>query len=506
MIRFLQLLIIILFIGLTSCKDKVADIPIENQPPETGLFLYPDNSINSQPSKINIHWWGDDPDGLIVGFYFSFDKINWTFTNLNDSLFALQIGAKDTNYTFYVSAVDNNGNGIYDSEINQNGISYGAEPFNDLNGNKIHDSNETFTDIGLIDPTPAKQDFPIQNSAPIIFWNELSILPDTSFPVMSFGWEAEDIDGNETIETINISLNDTSNLSNIVSLNGAVRRITLRANDFQSSNPLMEIMIDGSEANINLQKLPGLKFNDNNKLFVQAVDISGAKSKYIVLPDSNETWYVKKPKGKILIVDDYSTQDNSDVFYNSVFDSLGLTGKFDVYDFHKQAPPYINVTFLETLKLFDYLFWYSDNNPSLDLASNSTQKYLDAGGKVAFSLQFPQTVDLTFLQSFLPITSDSSSFRISLLGGTKITSYSPEYPNLELSSGIFRVRSFYLNTLGAIPIYYFPDKELNGFIGFSSTDKKIFFIGVPLSKSNGGNANVKNLLDHIFFDDFGLMP
>ncbi len=61
-----------------------------------------------------------------------------------------------------------------------------------------------------------------------------------------------------------------------------------------------------------------------------------------------------------------------------------------------------------------------------------------------------------------------------------------------------------LNPLGGIPIYYFPNNEMKGFIGFTDLEKKLFFIGVPLNKANGGNANVKSLLNKVFFQDFGL--
>ena len=327
---------------------------------------------------------------------------------------------------------------------------------------------------------------------------------------MSFGWNATDIDGDETIQDINICLNDTTNSANIVSLDGSVRNITLRTSDFASSSPQMEIMIGGLESNIALQKLSGLILNGNNKFFVQAVDISGAKSNFIALPGEGNTWYVKKPKGKLLIVDDYITQDNSPSFYTSMFDdSLNLKGKYDVYDFHNEVPPYLNVTFYQTLKLFKYVFWYTDNNPSLDLLSVITQNFIDAGGKIAFSMQFPQNIDLTLVQSFLPINSDSSDSKTTpLFGGTKISSDTtqPSYPNLELSTSIFRVKTFYLNPLGGIPIYYFPNKELKGYIGFTDLEKKLFFIGVPLNKAEGGNANVRSLLSKVFFDDFGYTP
>jgi hypothetical protein len=490
---------------LSSCIKDVVDNPSGNQPPHTGIFLYPDSSISSQPSKINVHWWGDDPDGFVIGYYFTWDNKNWSFTSSNDSLFALQIGAKDTNYIFRVSAVDDGGNGIYDKDIFQNGIDYGPEPFIDKNGNGIWDDGESFTDIGLIDPNPASIDFPIKNSAPEVKWDQLTVLPDTSFPVMSFGWNATDIDGDGTILKINIALNDTSNQDNIVSLDGSVRNISIRTSDFSSSKASTDILIGGLESNIASKKLPGLILNGNNRLFVQAEDISGAKSSFISIPGEGKTWYVKKPKGNLLIVDDYLVIDDAASFYSSMFgDSLNL--KYDVYDFHNQTPPYLNVTFLLTLKLFKYVFWYTDNNPSLDLLSATTQKYIDGGGKIAFSMQFPQTIDLSTLQSFLPISTDSSDSRITLLGGTQIASENsqPGYPNLKLSSTIFRVKSFYLNPLGGIPIYYLPNNELKGYIGFTDLEKKLFFIGVPLNKANGGDANVKSLLNKVFFQDFGL--
>jgi hypothetical protein len=110
----LSVFILILFTlsGLYSCYDNPTDNPAANKPPETGLSLIPDSSITPQPTKLKVSWWGDDPDGNIVGFYFTWDGNSWSFTSSNDSLFALQIGAADTTYLFQVAAVDNGGNGI----------------------------------------------------------------------------------------------------------------------------------------------------------------------------------------------------------------------------------------------------------------------------------------------------------------------------------------------------------------------------------------------------------
>lgn len=490
-----------------SCYEKLTDNPVGNTPPNTYSFLYPDSVISSQPSRLKVHWTGDDPDGFVIGYYFSWDNLNWTFTDKNDSTFALQIGVVDTNYLFKVSAVDNGGNGKYDYQIIQNDINFGSEPFTDSNGNGIYDDGESYFDIGLIDPSPAQIEFPIKNSAPSIYWNSLSFLPDTSFPVMTFGWEADDIDGTESIQFINIALNDTSNS---IQLNGSIRRITIRTKDVNSNNPLMEILIDGNPNNIAASNLEGLKYNTNNVFYVQAVDISGAKSPFISLPDQSKNWFVKKPKGELLIIDNYGASDNSASFYRQMLDSLSIAERTDFIDLQasSQSLPYINITLLETVKLFKHVLWYSDNNPSLDLANAVTQKYLDSGGKILFSLQFPQTVDLSVIQGYLPIIGDSSDSRSSLLSGTKISAVSaqPDYPDLQTTSSLFRARTFYLGPLGVIPIYYFPNQELKGYIGFSNSSKSLFFMGLPLHRLNGGNANVKPFLVKILFQDFGMVP
>jgi hypothetical protein len=506
-----KLLLLLLFIStvfiIFTCTEEGVNNPVGNQAPDTGLFLYPDSTIGPQQSRLTVYWWGDDKDGLIVGFYFSWNDDPWEFTASNDSLFALQIGANDTTYKIRVSAVDNGGNTVYDQQILRNGIDYGPEPFVDENENGMYDEGEFFYDIGLIDPTPAEFDFPLINTAPTIEWSELSFLPDTSFSVMTFSWIADDIDGEESIVAINIALNDTTDPSSIISLDGSVRTVTIRTNDFSTDTPEMEIMIESQEGNIFPELLPGLLLNSNNRFFVQSMDISGATSPFISLPDSGKTWYVKKPVGDLLIVDDYALNDNTVDFYNNLFNNMGLTGKYDIYDIHTQTPPFLNVTFLETIKLFDYLFWYTDNFPSLELASFSTQRYMTAGGKVAFSMQFPQTVDPLLLSTFIPIIPDSIDERISLLPGTIVASDTTDisYPNLETTISIFRVKSFYLS-FTANPIFYYPNGELDGFTGFTNSAVTEFFIALPLNKCDGGDMNVKPLLEKVFFEDFGLSP
>ena len=57
-----------------SCSEDPVSNPVGNRLPDTGLFLYPDSTIGQQFSRLQVHWWGDDPDGLILGFYIKWDE------------------------------------------------------------------------------------------------------------------------------------------------------------------------------------------------------------------------------------------------------------------------------------------------------------------------------------------------------------------------------------------------------------------------------------------------
>lgn len=491
--------------------------PVGNQPPDTGLFLYPDSTIRQQPSRLTVHWWGDDPDGLIAGFYFMWDGLDtaWSFTSSNDSTFTLPIGSADTSYRITVAAVDASGNGTYDNQVNRNGINFGAEPFVDANGDGVYNNGEDFTDIGLVDPTPASLVFPIKNTPPVVQWDELTVLPDTSFPVMTFKWDASDLDGDETIRFIKIALNDTNNF---VLLDGSIRLITLRIKNVQNPNPEMEILINGSDQNIFSELLQGLQLDANNRFFVQAIDLSGALSTTISLPDSNDAWHVKKPKGQVLICDDFhgpSSDEEAKLFYNNIFSTIGggsVAGKFDVYDLFNQPLPFENVTVLETMKLFNYTFWYSSSNPRLDLLNIVTNKYLQTGGKIAFSMTFEDSssgfaFDLSQLQGFLPIDSVSALVPF-LLPGAEVVASSPEinYPPLETTVTIAFVRTVVPNEVVTTRIYDILSNQLTGNIGFITNDKTEFFIGLPLHQSNGGQGNVDAMIEKVFFEEFGLIP
>jgi hypothetical protein len=523
--KFLLLSIFILAaFTFISCYDELVDAPVGNKPPKTFISIFPDSTISQQQSSVRLHWWGDDPDGIIVGYFITFDEVNWKFTTSNDSLISFPIQGADTSYNFRVAAVDNNGNGIYDNNLVYNGKSYGSEPFIDLNKNGVRDLGEPFIDCGDIDPDPAMLKLPLKNSPPVLNFlvdkNGTTILiPDTTFPVASFGWTISDLDGDGTITKVFIALNDTANK---IELPGNTRFLTLKVEPPYNNNLVdCDVYLGTSIYNPYHTKLNGLRLNSENRIYIFAEDIAGGKSSIIAMPSvsNNVGWYVKKPVGDILIIDDNATVDNSAQFYNSILDSLNLNGRYDIWDIKlgktattpaKLLPKFISPQFTETLKLFKVVIWYTDNDPTLEPAQVSVRNYVVGGGKVLFSMVFPQVFDSRGLSDFLPVDSLSPAPISFVPKNTKLNpvdnGITQNYPLLAIDDSntpVARIRTYYPNELTARKLY---NLDLIGQpnIGFKSSDSQIIYIGVPLHRSNGSPFNVKAFFAKVLFDEFGV--
>ncbi|MBU0473343.1 MAG: hypothetical protein KKF62_04200 [Bacteroidetes bacterium] len=512
--------IFLILIAFIACTELSNDPLNENKAPNTSIFLYPDNpdSINQQKSRLQVHWWGEDPDGVVLGYYFRWVGIDseWNFTTRNDSVFSLPIGSADTTYVLEIIACDIQGNSKYDNSVIWNGIDIGPEPFIDRNSNSVWDEGEYYFDIGMIDPTPASMKFPIKNSSPEVEWNKESIIPDVTFPVITVGWDATDLDGDESIVSIDLAINDI-NLA--VNLPGNTRLVTLRIKDVNAVQPELQILINGSEDKIFEKTLTGIKLDDFNRLYVRATDISGSTSEIQSLPDTSRTWFIKKPKGDILIVDDYAGGADAISFYNNLFSSIdngSYINKYDVMDIEATKLPFANITFLETLKLFKYIYWYSDASPSLELASSITQKYIVSGGKIGYSMTLQEptvayTYDLATVQSFLPIEGfgEAKALNFMFPGAlanpiTDSTGTIYGYPQLKTATTISYVRTYVPSPYSAKAIHMLSSSQISGTISLITNDKKIFFIGIPLHQSNGIEGSVKALIEKVFIDEFGM--
>jgi hypothetical protein len=194
--------------------------------------------------------------------------------------------------------------------------------------------------------------------------------------------------------------------------------------------------------------------------YLKARDVAGAYSQTIRMPDTTKTWYVKKPKGDFLIIDDYGISDATASFYSQMFDTL-LNGRLkakDVWNIKegytntsrgKYVPALINPTFVNTLKLFKYVFWYSDNSPQLDIAQTALPEFKKAGGKVLLSAGFSENISAQGgLGDFAPIDNiEPSYFSSYLLARDTVVAVDLSYPNLIRDNSF----AFYTFPRGLLP-------------------------------------------------------
>ena len=232
--------------------------PLDNESPDTYLFLQikgdssavDDTSftgsdtivtkdtlitgLDTTSSEQILHWWGEDSDGEVIGYYYKWDYQNQpVFTTKESDTFFVPIKQRYDNFSFKVWAVDN-------------------------------DSSR--------DPTPARLTFPVYNSFPNISFRNKSNPeappgnPDVvnyTFPTRTFVWDATDPDGNQTLTKILWALDDTSEWNVIERQNGVLPdRVTLEE----------DVLTPGME----------------HTFYVKAVDVANAESETIMYPDTRD--------------------------------------------------------------------------------------------------------------------------------------------------------------------------------------------------------------------------
>jgi len=341
----LTFLVVLIFVScdLNIFNEEKKSNPVQNLAPETYLFLFTLNDstigIDTTASKQIIHWWGDDPDGNVIGYY-----IQWNYqpepvwmTEEYDT-FYVPIRTDYDEFTLRVWAVDND---------------------------------------SLMDPTPATQTFPVFNSYPEISFRNRSNPPVPSgnpdviaytFPTRTFVWDAFDPDGDETISNIFYTLDDTSNWT---SLPGNIKSITLT------------------------DLSPG-----SHRFFLKARDIAGAESEIISFPDPDDdmtpnTWIVKQPIGDVLLVNDFAQdQTNYTVqnFYKERLNNIIGQDGYSIWEIGTTSTPVINpqnqlpyatADIKANLNYFKKIIWFSHlGRPNLTEAGLSLTQYIANGGQV----------------------------------------------------------------------------------------------------------------------------
>ena len=477
-------------------KQKKSN-PLKNLPPETYIFLFArqDTSvvtdtvttpqgtrivqdtvitgIDTTASKQIIHWWGDDPDGEVIGYFYQWDFQSepvWTTQEIDT--FYLPIRARYDAFTLHVWAVDND---------------------------------------SLKDPTPAVLRFPVMNTPPHIEFrvgSNPSAPPSNpnvtayTFPTRTFVWDASDPDGRETIVKILWALDDTSSWN----------------------------VLDGQASSVTLTDLsPG-----EHRFFAKAVDIAGAQSTVISFPDPNDnkvpnTWVVKAPKGDVLLVNDFAQDQNLhqvQSFYQGILDELIGADNYSVWEIGsnhipvinpQNALPYSKADIEAALGYFKKVIWFAHlGRPHITQAGLSITKFMSNGGDIFISNANEETPDTTWT-----FTKIDSVYRLNpggrLLPGVLVMAkFGDKTLNAQLTMKVAKLVGNRVSALvpgaGAEAVYVMqPDTAASVRVPYHGSPpvgiryrigkgESIYF-SLPLHYCDGFQ-NVKDVLRYILFEEF----
>lgn len=343
-------------------------------------------------------------------------------------------------------------------------------------------------DDDLVDPTPATNLYPVINTPPSVSFDAGTEIPDTTLPVATFKWTGTDTDGDETIRYYQWSLNDTNNF----------RRIS------------------GSTNLLTLTQDSGLALNANNILYLRAEDNAGALSPIVQMPDTGDVWHVKSKTSKILMIRDIPSADISSAtsYFTNAFDTI----HYDVLDIKSNngalIPKIVNPMFVNTLKLYEIVFWIGGNASvanaaNFDLAQQSLPFYILAGGKLFFSSGF-QGSGISVqgnLINFAPVDSVTScSIPFYSTGGPNLTVADNSYPEIGSSTAIFSVKGLYVTNAAVIYKFYLGAgcfDTINIAIKDNPVNPRVFYFTLPVYMLNRDPNNSKALFRRIFVDEFG---
>lgn len=431
MLRRIQIFILILIAGQTfySCKDSIQGNPVENMPPQT--YTVVDTIIRSGDlrlkTQIDISWWGDDPDGYVVGYEISFDKQNWTYTTSSDSSFLFEIpGGIDTfDFSFYVRSIDN---------------------------------------AGGKDLSPARLIYPVKNSPPSIKFIYATTnpvrKPEKTFPAIKFNWQASDPDGFENIGYYELYINDT-NRSPVI-IDPVYSSALFIADKDSFSNDLLSCkLLLGSSLTEHDQRIWGLKLNDSNVFYIRAVDIVGEKSLFA----GSYKLFVRKPESNILLVNAYDKSiSTNEQFYQTHLNNIGISNfqitrikevNPETNTYTELAPD--NITQSYIFDFFDAIIWFGkDVAYSLSLAQRSLGDFLAGDGKVFMAVEISSSIDqqagyldFTPIDSLVNLPKGVNGFRIER---DSILPALAGWPLLKASKFISSARPFYQN-VNSVSLY-----------------------------------------------------
>jgi len=398
------ILIFAALVGITGlywgCTEKPNVPPKTNLPPETHLFLQFSDTLQLPGETVSLqalYWYGDDPDGEVVGYErkWNYDSA-WVYTTRVSDTFYVPIRQPQDTFTFQIRAIDNG---------------------------------------GLTDPTPDRLSFPIRNSSPTVsfpidFVNGYSRAVYNCFSYFSIGWSSFDPDGDATITGYEWYLADSSFSPWDSVVAGAYywNDDSIASMDWQNLDSLTTLKVFDD-----LQ--PG-----SYRFFLRCRDVADAYSDIIFYPDKagGGVWNVMPIRGNVLFVDDDQYASAIDSFIPVSLTQIYGSGSFSTWVTFSGISYYPR-DIEETLKLFDSVIWHGGSYPHFKQAGDALASYIAAGGHLfAFSTQ--RSGGDTTIYPFMPVDSIRTpnigrSFQADKVDTCSIGSVPSGYPDSLSSSG-----------------------------------------------------------------------
>ncbi|MEO0557442.1 MAG: hypothetical protein AAF170_04580 [Bacteroidota bacterium] len=342
--------------GLVACDAGFEGSPTDNVTPETELSvrsmdLREDLEGRRLVSTVEVAWSGTDPDGVVLAYDVRAYAIGaglpepaseegWERTTRRDStlLLPIPLGAREADVAVEVRAID---------------------------------------DDESADPTPARTVFPIVNSDPTFRLIAAEAPPDTTWPVVSFAFTAQDPDGEANLDAIELALNSPDGPFTRIAPEATF--LTLVAEDASATGTTGARLFVGRGFSNTGVTLPGLVLNGDNVLYLRSVDQAGATSETLRYPGLDadgvplSTFYVRRVTSTVLLVNDFRSAGDEAVM-GVAREALTLNGTagFDTWDlsgtvqsaaapvFSEALPSTPDPTLRQTLALWDYIYWVSN--------------------------------------------------------------------------------------------------------------------------------------------------